>query len=244
MSNPDSLDAALRGVSGVFSMSPLDGSGNDSEKLYASTLVQAALKAGVRHFVHASVAGIERPPHSSAPNSLVHYWNDKWEIEEYVRNAGFRLWTILRPTWVMENLAEPASRFMFPQLKKGEIITALKAGTRLDMIAADDIGAFARTAFERPIQFNGKTIELAGDSITMGEVAAALSKVSGKKVVSSSLSSAEAKARGMHPSVVNSQDYRNEVGFQVDIEALKLYGIPLTTFEKWANKNRAKIVIN
>lgn len=244
MNDPDSLDEALRGISGVFSMSPLDGSGDDSEKLYALTLVKAALKAGVGQFVHASVAGIEQTPRSSAPESLVHYWYDKWEIEQYVRSAGFTSWTILRPTWVMENLSQPTSRFMFPRLKDGEIITALKADTRLDMIAADDIGAFACAAFESPVQFNGKTIELAGDSITMSEVAVILSRVSGKQVLSFSLSTAEAIAQGMHPSVVNSQAYRNQVGFEVDIEALKLYGIPLTAFDKWSHKYRDQIFLD
>lgn len=244
MGDPASLDEALRGVSGVFSMSPLDGSGDDSEKRYAALLVEAALKADVDHFVHASVAGIERPPHSSAPDTLVHYWNDKWEIEEYVRNAGFTGWTILRPTWIMENLAVPTSLFMFPQLKRGQLSTALQADTHLDMVAADDIGAFARAIFDNPAPFNGKNIDLAGESLTMGEVAAVISEVLGKEVVSLSLSPAEAVSRGMHPSVVNSQNYRNEVGFQVDIDALKLYGIPLTTFEQWVHKYRNRIVID
>jgi Predicted nucleoside-diphosphate-sugar epimerases len=174
---------------------------------------------------------------------LVNYWNDKWEIEEIVRSAGFGSWTILRPTWVMENLAQPAAQFMFPQLKRGEIYTVLNADTRLDMIAADDIGAFARVALEDPARFNGKTIDLAGDSITMNEVASSLSSVLGKKVKSVFLHPSEAMAQGLHPNVVNSQDYRNKVGFQVDIEELSHYGIPLTTFETWAQRNRLRIEV-
>ncbi|MEK3682786.1 NmrA/HSCARG family protein [Paenibacillus sp. FSL R10-2736] len=243
MGDPASLTEALRGVTGVFSMSPLDGSGDDSEKRYASALVVAALNAGAGQFVHASVAGIEQPPYHHVPDSLVHYWQDKWEIEEYVRNAGFPSWTILQPTWVMENLAEPTSRFMFPQLNQGKLFTALKTDTRLDMVAADDIGAFACAAFENPAAFSGKNIALAGESLTMGEVAAALSRATGQQVTSSSLRPAEAIAQGMHPSVVNSQAYRNEVGFLVDIGALKQYGIPLTTFAQWADKYRSKIAI-
>lgn len=243
MGSPASLEAALSGVTGVFSMSPLDGSGQDSEKHYASVLVNAAITTGVGQFVHASVAGIERIPNPSAPQTLVKYWNDKWEIEEMVRNAGFASWTILRPTWVMENLAQPAAQFMFPQLRRGEIRTALKTDTRLDMIAADDIGAFAHAALEDPIRFNGRNVDLAGESLTMREVADILSSVLGKNIESVSLHPDEAVAQGMHPSVVNSQDYRNKVGFQVDIEQLKQYGIPLTTFETWARKNSTKIEV-
>ena len=144
----------------------------------------------------------------------------------------------------MENLAQPAAQFMFPKLRNGEIFTALNADTRVDMISADDIGAFARAAFENPVQFQGKNIALAAESLTMGEVAATLSRVVGKNVVSVTLSPAEAVARGLHPHVVNSHDHMNEGGFQVNIEALKRYGIPLTMFEQWAYKHRARIVID
>jgi len=136
-----------------------------------------------------------------------------------------------------------ASRFMFPELRKGELATALQADTRLDMVAVEDIASFVRASFEDPARFNRMTLELAGDSPTMGEAAAALGRVTGKKVVSISLSPAEALAKGMHPSVVNSQDYRNRIGFQVDIAALNRYGIPLTTFEQWAHKQSGRIVI-
>lgn len=238
LGDPFSLESALFGIDGIFSMSPLDGRGPDAEKLYASVLVKAAVKAGVGQFVHASVAGIERIPNPDAPQSLVDYWNDKWEIEELVRNAGFASWTILRPTWVMENLAQPAAQFMFPELRRGEIHTALKAGTRLDMVAADDVGAFACAALEDPVRFNSKNIDLAGDSITMNEAAIYLSHALGKTIKSVSLLPSEALAQGLHPSVVNSQEYRNRVGFQVDIEKLKQYGIPLTTFESWVRGNK------
>lgn len=243
LGEPSSLESALSGVKGIFSMSPLDGKGPDSEKLYASVLVNAAIRAGVSQFVHASVAGIERTPNRDAPQTLVKYWNDKWEIEEIVRSAGFGSWTILRPTWVMENLAQPAAQFMFPQLKRGEIYTVLKADTRLDMVAADDIGAFARAALEEPVRFNGKNIDIAGDSITMNEVAISLSRVLGKQVRSVFLHPSEAVVQGLHPNVVNSQDYRNKVGFQVDIEELRQYGIPLTSFETWAQRNSLKIEV-
>lgn len=243
MGDPASLDTAMHGVSGVFSVQPGDASGGDAEQRYASALIEAALKAGVRHFVHTSVAGIDRSPRQGVPLSLLKYWDKKWNIEEHVRNAGLALWTIFRPTWVMENLAEPASLFMFPKLKEGEMFTALQAATRLDMISADDIGAFVRAAFENPAQFKDQNIALAAESLTMGEVAATLSKVLGKNVRAVALSPAEAVARGLHPNVVNSQAYRNEVGFQVKIEELKRYGIPLTTFEEWVYKHRDTIVI-
>jgi uncharacterized protein YbjT (DUF2867 family) len=244
LGDSDSLDVALHGMVGVFSVQPAEAVLDDAEELYASALVQAALRAGVRQFVHTSVAGIERPAREDAPVSLLHYWAKKRAVEEAVRSAGFAVWTILRPAWIMENMIEPAVRFMLPSLRNGELITAFHAETRIDMIASDDIAAFVGAAFEHPSLFSSKHIALAAVSPTMGEVAATMSSVTGKRVISLALSPDEAIARGLHPNVVASQQYMNKIGFEVDIEALKQYSVPLTTFEQWAYKHRDSIIID
>ena len=59
-----------------------------------------------------------------------------------------------------------------------------------------------------------------------------------------SLTEEEAVAVGLHPASVSSHTWMNEIGYQVDIEALKSYGLPLTTFEDWALKNRDSIIID
>ena len=54
--------------------------------------------------------------------------------------------------------------------------------TSLQMIASDDIGAFAALAFARPQEFIGKALEIAGDSLTMPQVADAFTRVTGQPV--------------------------------------------------------------
>jgi hypothetical protein len=77
----------------------------------------------------------------------------------------------------------------------------------------------------------------------MGEVATILSSVTGKRVVSLSLSPDEVIARGLHPNVVDWQKYTNSVEPTLNIEALKPYGVPLTTFEQWAYRYRDSITV-
>ena len=48
------------------------------------------------------------------------------------------------------------------------------------MIAADDIGAFAALVFARPQEFIGKAIEIAGDSLTMPQVAETMTRMTGQ----------------------------------------------------------------
>ena len=238
LDDPSSLANAMRGVSAVFSVQVGDPTGGDGEQRQAKALVSASVQAGVKHFIHSSVAGIEQDPSPNAPPSLVKYWAKKLEIEEYVRNAGFSTWTILRPAWVMENLLGQTAKFMFPRLPFGELVTVLRPETKLDMVCAADIAGFARLALENPSKFHSKIVDLAGDSATMGQLANSLTGLTGEKVVSVSLPIADALERGLHPSVVASQEYRNRVGFQISIDKLKLYGIPLTTWDQWAAQNR------
>ena len=50
------------------------------------------------------------------------------------------------------------------------------------MIAVDDIGMFAVEAFLRPNEFMGKALEIAGDELTMPEVAAQLSRTMNQSI--------------------------------------------------------------
>ena len=241
-----SLKAALKGVSGVFSVQVPDVAGNDSERRHGFALVKAAREAGVATFVHTSVTGTAS--HTTFPRWdsgywSRRYWTDKWDIEEAARGAGFASWTVLRPAFMMDNFALPKARHMFPHLRQGEIATALHAGTRLQLIAANDIGACAAAAFERPGDFHGRNIDLAAQALTMGEVAAVLAAALGKPVVALELSTDEALARGLFPGWVRSQEWCNEVGYQADIAALAAEGIALRSFEQWVGEHRSDIVV-
>ena len=77
----------------------------------------------------------------------------------------------------MENLTSP---MMGP--RDGVLANALRPTTSLQMIAVEDIGFFAALAFARPQEFIGKAIELAGDSLTMPQVAETMTRVTGQPV--------------------------------------------------------------
>jgi uncharacterized protein YbjT (DUF2867 family) len=244
MSKPSSLEPVMAGVAAVFSVQYFDPADETVEKRNAAALIQAAAKTGVRQLVHTSATGSDKFPRWSKRKSLIKYWEQKWEIEEYVRHGGFESWTILHPSWFMENLTEPLALFMNPELKNGIIFSSLKPDTRVDLSCGEDLAAFARSALEYPERFNKKDITIASDSLTMGEIAEILSSVTGKKVVSIFLSRDEAVRRGLHPGTVDSYDWRNEVGSDTDIEALKKYGISLTSFVDWVRRHKDKIIIN
>ena len=242
-----SVESAMHGVTGVFSVQIPDVRGTDSERRHGSTLVKAAIATGVQQFVHTSVTGTGT--HTEFPRWQTGYWHqkywtDKWDVEQAVRAAGFLYWTVLKPAFMMENFAYPKARHMFPDLQHGEIATALRATTRMQLVTADDIGVFACAAFETPDAFNHCDIDLAAQALTMKEVATALSGLLQKQVVVLELTPEEALSRGMHAGWVRSQEWSNEVGYRADIAALARYGIALTSFEQWAARHRSDIVVD
>ena len=247
MDDPASLAAAVRGVVGVFSVQVPDTRGDDSERRHGTTLVQAARAAGVAHFVHTSVTGTAQRtafPRWAAGYWSQKYWNDKWHVEEAVRQAAFAAWTVLRPAFMMDNFARPKSAHMFPHLRHGEIATALHPQTRMQLIAADDVGAFAAAAFGDPGRFAFQDIDLAAEALTMEEVAGTLTEAVGRKVVAIALTPDQTVARGLHPGWVRSQEWTNEVGYQADIAGLARWGVPLTPFASWVRGHHSSIVID
>jgi hypothetical protein len=67
----------------------------------------------------------------------------------------------------------------------------------------------------------------------MSEVAVVLSQELGKIVMVKSVSPAEAQQAGLFASWVRAQEWINEVGYRVDVDALAAYGVPLTSFASW-----------
>lgn len=220
-----SLDAALQGVYGVFSVQSFaqKGVGPEGEIRQGKTLADAAKAAGVQHFVYSSAGGAER-------NTGVPQWESKWQIEQHIRALNLPH-TILRPVSFMENY-----NWVRPLIRNGIF---LKSGMRPDktwqLIAVDDIGAFAALAFGQPDKFIGKAIEIAGDELTEKEIAAVFSRVIGKQVTLGGLLGNLLMA--IFNTIQRGQDkvttFLNEGGYVADIPALRKLYPPLKTLETW-----------
>jgi uncharacterized protein YbjT (DUF2867 family) len=95
LEDPASLENAVRGVYGVYSVQDFWSIGAKREVQQGQNLAEAARKGGVTHFVYSSVGGAERDAH-------IDHWDSKWEIEKHIRKLGLPA-TILRPAAFMEN---------------------------------------------------------------------------------------------------------------------------------------------
>lgn len=235
---PESLAPAVAGVRGVFSVQTPDITdlGSDSERIHGRNLIEAAREAGVEQFVHTSVSSAG-DFHRSMPGWAEgrwdrQYWESKADIDDWVRTAGFRHWTVLKPATFMDNLVGWSA--MFGDWSDGTIVTSLAADTRIALVAVDDIGAAAAAAFADPGRFHGHDVQLAGDVLTLTEMAAILSEVLGRRVEAPVLSAAEAVRRGMHPAMTSMMEWANEVGNPARPEDTSAFGLPTTDFRTWA----------
>ncbi|GLW20594.1 hypothetical protein Mame01_06370 [Microbispora amethystogenes] len=242
LNDRDSVVRAARGARGVFSvqMPPIKGDAYDfeGEVAQAVNLVEGALAAGVPQFVHTSVTGAGR--HTEAPGWAEGRWasiepalSAKAEAQERVRKAGFTRWTIIKPGFFMENFL-PSTAYLLPRGVEGGIVTVLRPGTRLSLVAAGDIGAAAAAAFAEPDRFHEVELELAGDHLAMTDIAEVLSRVLGTELAAPDMTMEEAIAAGMPGAGVTSHEYIDTVGQPARPEYARAFGIPLTTFEEWA----------
>src|SRR5262252_6627302 len=97
-----SLERAVRGVYGVYSVQDFWSVGTEREVRQGKNLADAAKRAGVEHFVYSSAGGAER-------NSGIDHFESKWEIENYIRKLGLPA-TMIRPVAFMENYYIESSR--------------------------------------------------------------------------------------------------------------------------------------
>ncbi len=219
-----SLDRALAGVYGVFSVQQFWGIGPEGEIRQGKTLASAAKAAGVQHFVYTSVGGAER-------RTGIPHFESKFAIEQYLQAVDLPN-TILRPVFFMENF----KAFSGPQEVDGllTLTLALRPDKTLQLIAVDDIGALAALAFEKPHEFIGQAVEIAGDELTMPQVTEAFSQVTGKphRFVEMSLE----QVRHLNPEGVVMFEWLNESGYQANIPALRAVYPQLMAFETWLRK--------
>ena len=166
-----SLESAVRGAYGVYSVQNFWEVGAPREVQQGKNLAAVAKKAGVKHFVYSSVGGAER-------NTGIPHWESKWEIENYIRRLGLPA-TILRPASFMEtyHILEVEVGIL-----KGKLADPVRGDKPYQTIATDDIGAFAALAFQRPQDFMGLELEIAGSELTNPEAAKVFSRVMGKPV--------------------------------------------------------------
>ncbi|GHO97774.1 NmrA family transcriptional regulator [Reticulibacter mediterranei] len=222
--DPASLEAAMQGVYGVFSVQ----AHTSYETRHGKNVADAVKRAGVPHLVYSSVGG--------APELFKRNVNvPKWQIEQYIRQLDLPA-TILRPVGFMDSLASPLYG-----VAGDTLAIPFKPDTTYPLIAVSDIGTFAVLAFTNPATYLGQTIELAGDAPTPPQIADAISRVTGRVItyVEISLDTVRQQIQGFAhdpafmEELARASEYINERKFTIDFATLRKLHPDLMDFETW-----------
>lgn len=224
MEDPYSLDLAMQGVYGVFSVQPSEWEPNEStdanEVKVGKLVADSAKNAKVSHLVYSSVIGAERQSD---------FRKHKWEIEKYIHNLGIPF-TILRPTGFMENLIHSRSG-----IPGGRLYETVSPDSRIHLVSVEDIGTFAGLAFENPGKYSGRTIDLVGDSLTPLQIVDILSMALDRRIeymrIPLETIYSHNKILGLLTEWINREGYP-----KVDIDSLRIENPGLLNFSQWLEK--------
>ena len=167
-----SLGDALGGVYGAFSVQNfwLPDVGYEGEIKQGKLFADAAIAAGVNHFVYSSVGAAHRGMGQK-------HFDSKWIVERYINEIGLPH-TILRPVAFMDNL-----NWARAEISNG-ILTSYGVAPEkgIQLIAVDDIGAITAIVFSNREEYLGRTLEIAGDELSDREKSSILTEVVGRPV--------------------------------------------------------------
>jgi len=223
LEDPDSIARTAIGVYGIYSVQDFWAVGAKREVQQGKNVANAAKKADIKHLVYSSVGGAER-------KTKIPHWESKWEVENYIRQLGLPA-TVLRPVSFMET-------YYIDQVEigilKGKLADPIRGDKPYQTIATDDIGAFVALAFERPSEFIGKALEIAGSELTNVEAAKVFSRALGKPVKFQRIPLPVVRlllGKEFHAMF----RWFNEAGYDADIPALRRAypEIHLHTLEEW-----------
>lgn len=220
-----SLERALAGAWGAYAVQNTWEAGVEREEQQGLRFADVARKAGIQHYVYASVASAHR-------RTGIPHFENKWGVEERVRSLGFPSYTIVRPVFFMENFLSPS---FLPAIQQGQLPIALDPKTVLQMIAVSDIGKYGAWAFENHTALNGRGIDIAGDQLAMPQTAEIIGRAAKRKVNFVQLPIAE--VRKFSEDFALMLEWFDRVGYDADIAKESAEsGVRPTTFSEWSAK--------
>jgi uncharacterized protein YbjT (DUF2867 family) len=172
MNDPDSLDRALDGVNAVFAVQDFwaKGVGFEGEVQQGINLANAALKAGVSHFVQSGMA-------QSGNIEGIEHFESKQAICDHIKAIGLP-YTVVGTVYFMDNFLNPqrGGAMSFPTLSG-----SLKPKTKMHMLALDDLGAIVAHILLHRDRYLNRHIDIASDCLTVAQMKEIYERVAGKR---------------------------------------------------------------
>jgi uncharacterized protein YbjT (DUF2867 family) len=146
LARPDTLEAAFAGAHGVFVVTNFWEPGSD-EIAQGRNAVDAAAKAGVRHFVWSTLPDVGA---ISGGEFEVAHFTSKAKVDAFVRDAGFESFTFVEAPFYFENLVANMPAQQLPDGRTGWALPLPGDARVVHMGSIEDLGGVVAGAFGNP----------------------------------------------------------------------------------------------
>jgi uncharacterized protein YbjT (DUF2867 family) len=251
--DPASLRAAFRGAHGAFCVTFFWAHFSPQKELaHARAMAEAARDAGVRHVIWSTLEDTRtRVPLSDARMPTlqggwkVPHFDAKGEADRFFAAAGVPT-TYLLTSFYWENFIHFG---MGPKRgPDGKLALTMPMGTaKLPGIASEDIGRCAYGIFRRGTELAGRRVGIAGEHLSGGEMAAAMTRALGVEIRYQDVPPEVYRGLGFP----GAEDLGNMFQFKRDFEqayraardvaAARALNPSLQTFDEWLARNGRRI---
>jgi len=249
----ESLKRAFAGAYGVFCLTNFwEHFSPEKELAQAKNMAQAAKHAQLQHIIWSTLEDTRkwvplsdnRMPTLMGKYKVAHF-DAKGEADRFFAELGVPT-TFLLTSFYWENLI-----YFGAGPKKGPdgklALTYPMGDKKLPGIAAEDIGKCALAIFRKGREFIGKTIGIAGEHLTITQMAAALTKALGQEVRYNEVTPAAYRKLG----ITGAEDMGNMFQFKRDFNdafcgprnpsVARSLNPSLQSFETWLAQNKQRI---
>jgi uncharacterized protein YbjT (DUF2867 family) len=249
----DSLRHAFEGAHGAYCMTSYwEHFSADKEIAQVRNMAKAAKQAGVKHLVWSTLEDVRtffplddaRMPTIDGKWKCPHF-DGKGEADHFFTESGVPT-TFLLASFYWENFIYFGSGPK-PGPDGTLALTFPMGDSKMDGIAAEDVGRCAYGMFKRGAALAGKHIGISGGKLTIAEYADAMAKAFGRKVVYNKVTADQYRAFGFPGAVElgNMFQFYNEcatdVGGMRDVNRSRELNPQLQSFDQWLAANARRI---
>jgi uncharacterized protein YbjT (DUF2867 family) len=249
-----SLQRAFSGAFGAFCVTNYwEHHSPEREVAQARAMAAAARHAGLQHIVWSTLEDTrrwmalddDRMPTIKGKYKVPHF-DGKGEANQLFVDAGVPT-TFLLTSFYWENLINFG---MGPRREEdGRLaITFPMSDKKLPGIAVEDVGRSAYGIFRRCAEFSGRTVGIAGEHLTCGEMAERLADALGEDVRYNDVSPERYRSLGFPGAADLANMFQFKRDFQEvfcgsrDVTLSRQLNPLLQTFDQWLEKNKSRIL--
>ncbi|KAI0352475.1 NmrA family protein [Trametes cingulata] len=173
LSSLDETTAAFTGAWGVFGVTQFYVHGFEGEQLHGRNIVDAAVRAGVKHLVWSTVEGREGECAAIS-------WKSKALIEDRVIASGIPYTFVYIPMYY-ENFWTSFFAPSYDEEKGFNWSVGFLPDVPIFAFSVADLGGWVVPAFREPEKYAGAKIKIAVEYLTLRDIAKQFSEVTGEK---------------------------------------------------------------